>query len=109
MNKKEMVIKLKRLIMESEIKNDSGNLFANEQGYTMSKLVGGNHRKEKFTKTEIIEILSEKYDILDSIIKDIGEDNIGEIKLTWSVNNLGSFLPVSGYKIDIIIEFYTKN
>lgn len=105
MDKKKMSKKLKKMIMESELKNNDKGVLVHSQGYTISELKGGD--KKEITKMEAISILSKHFKVLDSIIKDIGEKRIKETKLTYSVLDLGSFLPVSGSKVDITIEFYT--
>jgi hypothetical protein len=105
MDKNKMANKLKKMLMESELKGNDKKTLVHTQGYTITEIKGG--KKEDFNKLDMIDILSNHFNVLDAIIKDMGEDNIKMTYLNWTVLSLGSFLPVSGNKIDITIEFFT--
>jgi cell fate (sporulation/competence/biofilm development) regulator YlbF (YheA/YmcA/DUF963 family) len=109
MNKKDFKIKLKKLLMESklkekEVKNEF--MLVMKRGYSYSNFYKKEDGDSDVSEKEIINILSEKYETLNTIIEDIGVENIDYVELHYKGRSFAPYIPKDFIEIDIEINFY---
>lgn len=106
MEKKKLRVKLKRWLMEQKLKerNVIDNILVLKQSFGFSNMVKREDADTNFSTLEMLDIMIEKYETLNTIIEDI--ERIDDVDIKYKARAFAPYIPKDHVEIDIEIDFY---